>query len=266
MLRLATKTDDHFVLATAHAALGAYAFAMRSCEYSKTCSDEESKRTKILRVRNVRFFLNNKLLKHSDRRIFIADWVSITFEWQKNDERDETVSMHSCKHYAQKDFDPVYVWATIITRVRAYPGKDLREDRKINSVYVKGKVKEITSFHVRTKLRAAVAAIGESALGFKATDIGCHSLRSGAAMAMKLAGVSEYTIMIIGRWKSMAFLDYIRKQVAQFSIDISDRMLAHADFFTTPDVELSDHTPPKVHENINGGVIDWGVFKPIRLE
>ena len=83
---------------------------------------------------------------------------------------------------------------------------------------------------------------------------------------MKLAGVSEYTIMIIGRWKSMAFLDYIRKQVAQFSIDISDRMLAHADFFTTPDVEHDAHPPPTVHENIDGGVIDWGVFKPIRLE
>jgi hypothetical protein len=266
MLRLAIKNDDPFVLATAHAALGAYAFAMRSCEYSKTCSDEESKRTKILRVRNIRFFLNNKLIPHGDLRIFIADWVSITFEWQKNTERDETVSMHSCKHYKQKDFDPVCVWAKIVTRVRSYPGEDIKQDRKVNTVFVKGKVKEITSFHIRTKLRAAVSAIGEASLGFKANEIGCHSLRSGAAMAMKLAGVSEYTIMIIGRWKSMAFLDYIRKQVAQFSIDISDRMLAHADFFTTPDVEHDTHPPPTVHENIDGGVIDWGVFKPIRLE
>ena len=61
-------------------------------------------------------------------------------------------------------------------------------------------------------------------------------------MAMKLAGVSEYTIMIIGRSKSLAFLDYIRKQVAEFSFDVSDRMLEHGEFFTTP-----------------GGVTDSGV-------
>ena len=94
----------------------------------------------------------------------------------------------------------------------------------------KGNVREITSAHVRTQLRAAAASVGREKLGFHPDEIGCHFLRSGAAMAMKLAGVSEYTIMIIGRWKSMAFLEYIRKQVAEFSIDISDRLLDHAIF------------------------------------
>ena len=118
----------------------------------------------------------------------------------------------------------------------------------------------MTSSHVRIKLRAAAAEIGDTNLGFSAEDIGCHSLRSGAAMAMKLAGVSEYTIMIIGRWKSLAFLDYIRKQVAQFSFDVSDRMLSHGEFFTTP--TSHEDTPHTDTSKIVGGAIDWGIFTP----
>eukprot|EP00978_Attheya_sp_CCMP212_P021308 scaffold62029_cov65-Attheya_sp.AAC.1 len=43
-------------------------------------------------------------------------------------------------------------------------------------------------------------------------DIGTHSIRSAAAMAMYLAGVPVFTIMLIGRWSRDAFLHYIRRQ------------------------------------------------------
>ena len=266
LLRLAHKANDEFNMAIAQLAIGAYSFAMRSCEYSKTCFDEESKLTKILRVRNVRFFLGKQLLRHDDKRIFIATYVNITFEWQKNADRDNSVSMHGCRKYKTREFCPVFIWATIISRVRAYPGKDDINERKVNSVWINKKTKEISSFHLRTKLRAAVVSVGEDSLGFKAADIECHSLRSGAAMAMKLAGISEFTIMIIGRWQSMAFLDYIRKQVAQFSNNITDQMLLHADFYTTPDFKQASNSPRTVHENFDGGANDWGVFKPILQE
>ena len=125
---------------------------------------------------------------------------------------------------------------------------------------------EITSAHIRTKLRAAAASVGKERLGFHPDEIGCHSLCSGAAMAMKLAGVSEYTIMIIGRWKSMAFLEYLRKQVEEFSIDISDKLLDHANFFTTPDAHPPLLSAPSISKEIDGGVNDWGTFKAVRLE
>ena len=75
-----------------------------------------------------------------------------------------------------KEFSPVFVKSTIISIVRAYPDKDDLNERKVNSVLVNGKMKEISSFHLRTKLRAAVVSDGEASLGFKASDIGCHSL------------------------------------------------------------------------------------------
>ena len=49
-------------------------------------------------------------------------------------------------------------------------------------------------------------------------------------MEMYLAGVPVYTIMLIGRWSSDAFLHYIRKQVEQFSQDITKKMLTDGSF------------------------------------
>ena len=61
----------------------------------------------------------------------------------------------------------------------------------------------------------------------------------------------------------MAFLEYIRKQIAEFSINISDRMIAHANFYTTPDANPHSMPTPTVSKEIDGGVDS---FKAIRLE
>ena len=95
--RLAHESGDKFALAFAQQTIGAYSFAMRSCEYSRTCFHEESKRKRIILLKKNRFFLRRRLVPQSDVRIFQVDMVTISFEWQKNKERDESVSMHSCK-------------------------------------------------------------------------------------------------------------------------------------------------------------------------
>jgi hypothetical protein len=102
----------------------------------------------------------------------------------------------------------------------------------------------LTSDDVRMRIRAAATVLGEAKLGFKPEDVGTYSLRSGAAMAMYLAHVPVYTIMIVGRWSSNAFLRYIRKQVEMFSHNVSCRMLEHEHFFTTPDFTSRDTSEP----------------------
>ena len=42
----------------------------------------------------------------------------------------------------------------------------------------------VTSSGILTKLRAAVQILGKGRLGFGLMEMGAHSLRSGAAMAM----------------------------------------------------------------------------------
>ena len=92
-------------------------------------------------------------------------------------------------------------------------------------------------------LRDAVVAIGEDVLGFKKEQVGTHSIRSGAAMAMYLGECPVYTIMLIGRWSSDAFLRYIRKQVEQFSHNVSKRMLRFLFHRHIPDLEPSTSSP-----------------------
>ena len=58
-------------------------FAMRSCEYLQTSYPEESKRTKILRLKNISFRRKGKILSLSShiRSLSSADLVIVTFEF-----------------------------------------------------------------------------------------------------------------------------------------------------------------------------------------
>jgi hypothetical protein len=55
-------------------------------------------------------------------------------------------------------------------------------------------------------------------------------------MEMYLAGVPVYTIMLIGRWSSNAFLRYIQKQVEQLLRHVAKQMLTFRSFRTIPDI------------------------------
>jgi hypothetical protein len=91
--------------------------------------------------------------------------------------------------------------------------------------------------------------MGEEELGFTAEMIGTHSNRSAAAMAMYLNGIPTYTIMLIGRWSSDAFLLYIRKQVQEFTRGVSNRMINTSSFYTIPD-EAANPEDPRIHRNL----------------
>jgi hypothetical protein len=123
----------------------------------------------------------------------------------------------------------------VVQRILSYPGCD--SNSPVSTVISHDQRKLITGGFVATQLRAAAARLGEDVLGFSPNDIGTHSLRSGAAMAMYLAGVPVFTIMLIGRWSSDAFLRYIRRQVLQFSSGVAGRMVSSPsqNFFTLPD-------------------------------
>ena len=185
--------------------IGAHFFAMRSCEYLKTSSREESKRTHILRIKNFTFIKNQKVVPIKSKRIMSADLVRIVFEFQKSDKRNQSVHMWSTK---DKVLNPVLAWGKTILRLwSTIPDASL--DTKVCSIFSKGKLSNVTSNVIRSHLRAAVDVIGEGVLGFTSEAIGLHSIRSGGAMSMFLSGVHEIVIKHIGRWSSEAFLEYI---------------------------------------------------------
>ena len=127
---------------------------------------------------------------------------------------------------------PFQSWASIAHRILAYPGTNTITT--VNTVFLNGKLKTITSSIVRKKLWSAAKLVGEDHLGFHPNDIGTHSIRSVATMSMYLDGVPTFTIILIGRWSSDAFLQYIRKQFEQFTHNVSRCMLFHDSYFITP--------------------------------
>ena len=145
---------------------------------------------------------------------------------------------------------PVRSLANIVRRILSYP--DGSEDMYINTFKCNNKYFKVSGDDMKNALRAAASVIGESALGFKVSDIGTHSIRSGSAMAMYLDDVPVYTIMLIGRWSSDAFLRYIRKQVKQFSHNVSRCMIKNQHFTHVPKFNPRiSHLDPRQRNNRN---------------
>ena len=168
-------------------AISAFFFAMRSCEYLKVSCKEEDRKTKRLRVRNVRFFRDGRELSKKDPTLQSADFVSVTFEDQKNDEKEDTITMQFSGDHI---LCPVRSLARIVKRILSYPDSD--EEMFLCTFRSRSKFYEVSGDDLRNALRAAASVFGEDKLGFKIKDIGTHSIRSGAAMAMYLDEVSIY--------------------------------------------------------------------------
>ena len=198
-------------------------FAMRSCEFLQTSHHEESKRTKIIRLKNIIFKKKGRTIQHSANISVLssAELVILTFEFQKNEWRNHSVHMWNTNDNL---LCPVKAAANIVKRVQQVTGYS--NSSKICSYQTEdGKVIDINSSQVLPRLRSVVSLIGEHILGFSEKDIGLHSIRSGGAMAMFLSGISTIIIQRVGRWSSEAFLEYIREQVESFTFGVSQKML-----------------------------------------
>ena len=77
--------------ATGQLGIRGFFIAGHSCEYMKV-TQAEKRRTDILRLRCIRFFKDGRELQHINPNLEYVDCMSITFEWQKKDESNNTVT------------------------------------------------------------------------------------------------------------------------------------------------------------------------------
>jgi hypothetical protein len=200
----------------------AFFWCMRSCKYSEV---QGERRTKILCVRNFRFFNNNNRDISSNINLLSeATMVSITFEFQKRDIRNDIIShQKSGDKLRSGEMCPVRAAAEVIKRLYSYNiPSDKIKDTPINFIKLGSASYTIPSSLFLLKIRAAVKQLGHEKLGFHPEEVGTHSNRSGGAMGMFLAGTPVYTIMLMGRWSSDAFMRYLRKQVLSLSHGIAN--------------------------------------------
>jgi hypothetical protein len=214
--------------------IGAFFFAMRSCEYSSVA---ERGKTKLLTVGNIRFYTRDRTeISHLDPTLqLIAEYVTVTFEDQKNNHKMETRTQ---QRTGDPVLCPVLAWSNVVTRILASPNTS--PATTVNFFYDTSarpgsEARLITQANTRSLLRTTATILGKKKIGYSAADIGTHSLRSGAAMALFLANESVHKIMILGRWSSDAFLVYIRPQVLEWTSGMSKMMVKTDNFFHAPD-------------------------------
>jgi hypothetical protein len=217
--------------------IGAFFFAMRSCEYVQVPGQ---RKTKLLTIKNINFYRGTCRLGHSDPLLHMAECVSITFEQQKRETKNDIITQHRSTDTL---LCPVKIWAKIIRRLHSYPSSN--PDTPVNTfLHNNSALHRFTGQELLKRLRIAASTLGPDKLGFQPNQLGLHSARSGAAMAMYLAGVPVFTVMLLGRWSSEAFLRYIRKQVKEFSSGVSELMIQHNNFFTIQPVSAKDPRAP----------------------
>jgi hypothetical protein len=206
-------------------------FAFRSCKYLKV-PQAEQRQTLQIRLRNIRFLKGGEIIPHTHPDIEFADNVSITFERQKREQKHDTIT-----HEASGDsvLCPVRFAAGLVRRIWSYSGTDT--DTHVLAYMTNETIAHVTSAQVVNSLRDVVGTIGETCLGIVKHEVGTHSFRSGAAMAMYLSECPVYTIMLISRWSSNVFLQYIRKQVMEFSHNVSKKMLRFKHYQHVPDYD-----------------------------
>ena len=147
--------------------------------------------------------------------------------------------------------NPVIALATTVKRVWGY--KDSSADSTVCTFQNKtGNITQIFAPHVRDWLKVVVELIGKDVLGFTKDDIGLHSIRSGGAMAMFLSKTAIIIMMRVGRWSSDAFLEYIREQIENFTMGVSENMIKFETFFTMNREQSSDMQSSATINNEDG--------------
>jgi len=225
----------------------AYFWCMRSCEYSEVRGEW---RRKVLCIRNFRFFdKNNKDISSDIDLLCEATTVSITFE---REVRNDTIShQKSGDKLGHGEMCPVHAAAEIVKCINSYnlPSDRIR-DTQINFIKIGTMSYTIPSSVILMKIRAAVKILGHEILGFHPNEVGTHSNRSGGAMGMFLAGTPVYTIILMGRCSSDAFMRYLRKQVLSLSHGITNKMLTFEEFYTVPDfIHTTADGDPRTRNN-----------------
>jgi hypothetical protein len=100
----------------------------------------------------------------------------------------------------------------------------------VSAIWVRNQLSHVTSKIIKSALCDGIVTIGKAKLHIHRHKVGTHSTRAGAAMAMYLDGVPVFAIMLIGRWSSTAFMNYIWKQIEEFTFNVSISMLTMQHF------------------------------------
>lgn len=190
-------------------------------------------RTVQFTVGNVGFFKNGKILsQRSDlQTLLTADGATLKITNQKNGRMGETIHHET----VNMSHGPVQALARRVHHILLHGGTE--DTLLCDFVTPTGTWSCVTPTDMRQELRSTVRDLNLHLHGIDPDLVGVHSLRAGGAMAMKLHGLDDTTIMKQGRWTSLTFLMYIHAQIAHLGKDISTKMSTAVPFTNIASIE-----------------------------
>ena len=207
---------------TGHLIALAFFFLLRVGEYTPVTGPtpgRQARRTVPLWKQDVRLWKDGRPIPDdaSLETMSSADGVRICLENQKNGQKGATL-YHSPTGGA---FCPVRSAARLLAAMNGMPP----QTAGLGTFYDDdGHPQCITAQEIREAVRHAARYDKLDEAGYDLSRIGSHSLRSGGATALKLAGYDEATIKKLGRWSSNTYLLYIQSQIANLTTGLATSM------------------------------------------
>ncbi len=117
---------------------------------------------------------------------------------------------------------PVAALAWRVANIQAGPARG-----NINIVYhAGGHISRVTDRDIGIAVWWGATSDQLTSRGYTLNQVSSHSLRAGGAMAMKLSGASDSTIIRVGRWSSLTYLTYIHSQIGALTAGVAWKMSA----------------------------------------
>jgi hypothetical protein len=146
--------------------------------------------------------------------------------------------------YQEENGDPLNCPVRALGRRYLYLRKNGATKKTIISAYFnEGRRYDVTLGHVSSALKLAAGTLEYPTIkGIPIERVNTHSLQSGGANALALAGYSDTQIQKMGRWHRATFKEYVRNELACFSSGMSRDMKKKFGFVNVSSNAFSDIT------------------------
>ena len=227
--------------------VGEYTSRYRNSKEAKPGSKSAKKRRKKtvnFRVSDVTFFKKDaagrlRQLPPEARAadIMSADGATLLLTEQKNGWKNVCIHQQATGH-ARKC--PVRALGRIILEIRKCTTSRVEW---LSAFKGANGIQHVTPRDISIAIKRAASALEyEELRGIPIDRIDTHSLRAGGANALSLAGLSEYQIQKMGRWRSETFKEYISDQLSSFTDGMSKAMSTTFKFVNIAAGTLKDVT------------------------
>ncbi len=220
--RMATALDR----AVGDLVMVAFYYLLRVGEYTVKGTRNETKQTVQFKLEDVSFFRKNSQgrlrclpREAPDHLVMTADGATLKLDNQKNGWKGVCV-------YHETNGDMIYCPVRALgRRVRDIRAGGGRRTTFLSAYFVGTTKYDVTAENISSAVKGAARALSyPTTKGIPLQRINTHSLRSGGANALALAGYSDTQIQKMGRWRGATFKEYIREELAVYAENMSRDM------------------------------------------